>query len=134
MDRISNVPCKDVQADEIWRFIGKKERNKRQEAHEDSLGDCYTWVAIERHTKFVLAFRIHGRIAFGLRFAVEHFVGEVTGVVVLRWLRAFDRHWTPATQNGVGILRWDPAKVGYAHRDLTQVLVCSQYLITQSNQ
>jgi hypothetical protein len=48
MDRIiRNVPATDVQADEIWGFIGKKEKNKGpEEANDDTLGDCYTWVAM----------------------------------------------------------------------------------------
>lgn len=30
-------------------------------AHHDTIGDCYTWVAIERHTKLVLAFVVGRR-------------------------------------------------------------------------
>lgn len=59
---IQNVPSRNVQADEIWSFIGKKEKNKGpEEAHEDSLGDCYTWVAIDRYTKLVLCFVVGRR-------------------------------------------------------------------------
>jgi transposase-like protein/IS1 family transposase len=63
MDRmVRNVECTDVQADEIWGFIGKKEKNKGpEEAHEDTIGDCYTWVAMERHSKVVLAFVVGRR-------------------------------------------------------------------------
>lgn len=53
---IQNVPVKDVEADEIWSFVGKKEKNKKgEDAYNDQLGDCYCWVAIERNTKLVLA-------------------------------------------------------------------------------
>ncbi len=67
---IRNVPAEDVQADEIWGFIAKKEGHKGpEEAHNDEIGDCYTWVAIERNMKLVLAFvvgRRTGRNAFEL--------------------------------------------------------------------
>lgn len=54
---IRSVPATDVQADEIWGFIGKKEKNKKADEPEDeSVGDCYTWVAIDRNSKLVLAF------------------------------------------------------------------------------
>lgn len=57
---IVNVPVKDVQADEIWGFIAKKE--KMVEPGDDpSFGDAYTFVAIERHTKLVLNFALGKR-------------------------------------------------------------------------
>lgn len=61
MDRIvRNVPATDVQADEIWGFIGCKEKNKEKDEESDR-GDCYTWVAIDREFKLVLAFVVGRR-------------------------------------------------------------------------
>jgi len=52
-DKVRNVPVRDVEMDEVWSFIGKKQ--KRVKADDDqNLGDCYTFVAIERHSKLVL--------------------------------------------------------------------------------
>jgi transposase-like protein/IS1 family transposase len=63
MDRlIRNVPVKDVQCDEIWGFVGKKEGHKRpEELADDSIGDAWCWVAIERETKMVLAWTLGKR-------------------------------------------------------------------------
>ena len=48
-----NIPVKDVQCDEIWGFVFKKE--KRLEPGDDpSVGDAYCFVAMERRTKLVL--------------------------------------------------------------------------------
>ena len=52
-EKIVNVAVRDVEADEVWRFIGKKEKRVRPE-DDQNLGDCYTFVAIERHSKLVL--------------------------------------------------------------------------------
>ena len=49
----SQRPVRDVECDEVWSFIGKKEKRVRPE-DDQNLGDCYTFVAIERHTKLVL--------------------------------------------------------------------------------
>src|ERR1035441_6103856 len=39
---IVNIPVKDVQCDEIWAFVQKKEGNKTPvEAHNDGIGDAY---------------------------------------------------------------------------------------------
>ncbi len=48
-----SVEVQDVEADEVWAFIGKKEKRVRAEDNQN-LGDCYTFVAIERHSKLVL--------------------------------------------------------------------------------
>lgn len=52
-DRIRNVAVRDVELDEVWSFIGKKQKRVRPE-DDQNLGDAYTFVAIERHTKLVL--------------------------------------------------------------------------------
>ena len=58
--KIMNVPVKDVQADEIWSFIGKKEKQIGPD-DDPNLGDAYTFVAIERHSKLVLNFALGKR-------------------------------------------------------------------------
>jgi transposase-like protein/IS1 family transposase len=50
---VRNVSVRDVEVDEVWDFIGKKEKRVRPE-DDLNLGDCYTFVAIERTSKLVL--------------------------------------------------------------------------------
>jgi transposase-like protein/IS1 family transposase len=63
MDRlVRDVPTKEIQCDEIWGYVAKKEGHKRPEEYSDvSIGDAWTWVAIERHSKVVLAFTVGRR-------------------------------------------------------------------------
>lgn len=59
---IVNVPVRDVQADEIWGFIQRKEAHKRpEEARDETIGDAYTFVAMECRTKLVLNFALGRR-------------------------------------------------------------------------
>jgi transposase-like protein/IS1 family transposase len=59
---IVNVPVKDVECDEIWGFVQKKEGHKGpEEAHNESIGDAYCFVAIERSTKLILNFALGRR-------------------------------------------------------------------------
>ena len=58
--KIRNLPVKDVQADEIWSFIGKKEK-ARMPGDDPNLGDAYCFVGIERHSKLVLNFALGRR-------------------------------------------------------------------------
>ena len=57
LDRlVVNVPVEDVEADELWAFIGMKEKTKdRKGIESDELGDCYTYLAQERTSKLILA-------------------------------------------------------------------------------
>ncbi len=65
-EKIKNVPVQDVQADEIWGFVGMKQKTfKRKLAAEPSmdstLGDAWCFVALERHSKLVLAWHLGKR-------------------------------------------------------------------------
>ena len=60
MDRyIQAVPVKDVEADEIWGFVGMKRNTCLLKGIVNPyLGDAYTYVGIERNTKLVLAWHL----------------------------------------------------------------------------
>lgn len=61
-DKIRNVSVSDVQCDEMWGFVGCKERMKTAD-HPATFGDAYCFVAIERKTKLVLAWHLGRRSA-----------------------------------------------------------------------
>lgn len=78
---IVKVPVKDVECDEIWSFVQKKEKAVRL-GDDPNFGDSYCFTAIERHSKLILNFALGKRNqqttdAFieGLRHATasEHF-------------------------------------------------------------
>jgi transposase-like protein/IS1 family transposase len=58
---VNGLPVRDVQCDEIWGFVGCKE--KRNENGDPMRGDAYCFVAIERSTKMVLAWHLGRRTA-----------------------------------------------------------------------
>jgi IS1 family transposase len=54
-DRVmNNLQCERIECDEIWSFVGAKQRNVRDddEAHAD-YGDCYTFTAIDPVSKLM---------------------------------------------------------------------------------
>lgn len=50
-----NLPCQRVQIDEIWGFIGKKQKNitQRETQERPDLGEMWTYVAVDADTKLV---------------------------------------------------------------------------------
>lgn len=60
-DHVHQVPVNDVQCDEIWGYVGCKEKNNADDAADR--GDAYSFVAIERNTKMVVAWHLGKRTA-----------------------------------------------------------------------
>jgi transposase-like protein/IS1 family transposase len=93
MDSIRNVPVKDVQCDEIWAYVGKKERNKTTDEYgDDNIGDCWTWTAIERHSKLVLAYSVGRRDidhAFELMFKLRRATSDSRFQLTTDGLKAY---------------------------------------------
>lgn len=55
MDRtMRNLSCTRLELDEIWGFVGKKERNVKK--GEKEVGSIWTWCAIDADTKLVPSF------------------------------------------------------------------------------
>lgn len=50
---VRNIQAEDVELDECWSFIQKKDKRVRPD-DDPNFGDCYVFVGIERHTKLVL--------------------------------------------------------------------------------
>lgn len=68
-EKIKGLAVRDVQADEMWGYVGMKEKTKKRQGVSDpTRGDAYTFVAIERHTKLVLAWHLGRR---GMKDTVE---------------------------------------------------------------
>lgn len=58
MDRtMQNLDCTRIEMDEIWGFVGKKERNVKMDDSPDEVGSVWTWCAIDADTKLVPTFR-----------------------------------------------------------------------------
>ena len=61
-DRVmKNLPCEHVQCDEIWSFVGCKEKNKKRAVNQH-VGDVWTRVAIDPVTKLIPAWYVADRV------------------------------------------------------------------------
>jgi IS1 family transposase len=61
-EKMRNLPCKRLEMDEIWGFVGKKDRHVR-EGDDPQFGNVWTFCAIDAETKLVPAFRVGNRDA-----------------------------------------------------------------------
>lgn len=59
-----NLPCKRIQCDEIWAFVGCKGKNASTEDREErGMGDVWTWVALDPDTKLAAGWFVGDRSA-----------------------------------------------------------------------
>lgn len=59
------VKATRIQCDEIWSFVGAKQKNVAgsKRAGDPTAGDCWTWTAIEADTKLLISYQVGGRDA-----------------------------------------------------------------------
>src|ERR1700730_14200918 len=52
-ERMRELPCKHIQVDEIWSYVGKKQRQVTPQDDGSRVGDQWTFVALDPETKIV---------------------------------------------------------------------------------
>ena len=77
-EMVKDLECKRVQADEIWSFIGSKEKNTTTEAKEDGKGDVWTWVGIDADTKLVVSWFVGNRGAESANVFMNDLASRIT--------------------------------------------------------
>lgn len=53
-----NLPCKRIEMDELWAFVGKKQKNVPRNERDSEFGDAWTYVAVDPETKIVPSFLV----------------------------------------------------------------------------
>src|SRR5260370_1640202 len=82
-ERMRRLPCKVVQMDEIWTFVGKKEKQVRHDENPELVGDQYVFVAMDSETKLVPSFRIGKRNAANTWYFVQDLQARLANRVQL---------------------------------------------------
>lgn len=57
-ETVRNVPAEVIELDEIWGFVGCKEKTRTQLERVDDCGDSWTWLAIDASSKLVLSYAV----------------------------------------------------------------------------
>jgi transposase-like protein/IS1 family transposase len=70
--KIKSLHVADVEVDEIWGYVGKKEGHKSEDDGAE-VGDAYCFIGMERSTKLVLAYHLGKRTAK----STDAFIGKL---------------------------------------------------------
>jgi IS1 family transposase len=83
-----NLKCKRVQVDEIWSFIGSKEKNTSEDKKAVGCGDCWTWTAIDADSKLIPCWFVGTRDGS----AAYHFIHDLADRLASRVQLTSDGH------------------------------------------
>lgn len=83
-ENVRNVKAKRVQCDEIWSFIGMKQKNVPEALKgEFGYGDVYTWTAIDSETKLIPCWHVGRRDSWAARDFLFDLASRIDGRVQL---------------------------------------------------
>jgi IS1 family transposase len=112
-EKLRNLECEEIQVDEIWGFIGKKQRNVS--ATDRGYGDAWTFIALDVDTKLIPSFVVGKRDMYHARIFMDDLAGRSVNRVQLSSdsLKAYE----DAVERGFG------ASVDYGQISKTYSLV-----------
>lgn len=68
-EHVKSLTTKKVQVDEVWSFVGAKERNVHPDKKGTGVGSVWTWTAIDADSKLIISYAVGDRDAeTALRF------------------------------------------------------------------
>ena len=96
-----NLKCRRIQCDEIWSFVGSKEKNTSAEKKAQGCGDCWTWTAIDPDTKLIPCWFIGTRDGG----AAYHFIHDLASRLASRVQLTTDGHkaYLSAIEDAFGV-------------------------------
>ena len=56
-EKLRNLPCRSIQADEIWAFVGAKQRHAKRAGD----GDIWTFTALDADSKLLISYSVGSR-------------------------------------------------------------------------
>lgn len=80
---VRNVPAKRVQLDELWAFVGMKEKHATWEQKAEGYGDVWTYYALDQDRKLIIAYQVGNRDARTTHKFVQDLADRLAGRVQL---------------------------------------------------
>jgi IS1 family transposase len=94
------LTCKHIQVDELWCYVGKKQRHVLPTDDQSKVGDFWTWIALDSDSKLVPSYKVGKRT---LPVAIE-FIDDLSSRLANRVQISSDglRAYVDAIERGFG--------------------------------
>jgi IS1 family transposase len=119
-EKMQNLTCNRLEMDEIWGFVGKKERNVK--AGEAGVGSIWTFCAIDAETKLVPAFKVGNRDTATADAFVQDVASRMRNRVqlstdgLLAYAAAVEKAFGSDVDYGQIVKTYGPQDINGAHR------------------
>lgn len=82
---VRGVKATRVQCDEVWSFVHAKQKNapRSTRAGDPTIGDCWTWTAIEAQSKLLISYQVGGRDAEYALMLMDDLRGRIVNKIQL---------------------------------------------------
>jgi IS1 family transposase len=60
-EKLTGLDSRIIEVDEVWGFVGMKAKTAKRSSSDGTMGDIWTWVALDAETKLVPTFAVGGR-------------------------------------------------------------------------
>jgi len=124
--KMRDLECNNLQFDELWGFIGKKEAQLKED-DDPTKGDVWTFCALDAETKLIPAFKVGKRTAA----TTQAFVADVATRIknkpqistdgFAKYIAAVRGSFGSDIDYGQIIKTYGPAPAAYSHRNGDQV-------------
>lgn len=127
-----DLPCERIQVDEIWGFVGKKQRHLTEDDDPREKGDMWTWVALDPDSKAVPSYLVGKRTWANARTFMSDLAErlsyrvQISADALEAYVGAIDQAFGPDADFGqivkvyeaepIGPGRYSPPKVTRAER------------------
>ena len=78
-----NLPCRLIQVDEVWGYVGMKQKTALRSDRKRGIGDVWTWVALDSETKLVPTFAVGDRSGYMADTFIEDLASRLSNRVQL---------------------------------------------------
>ena len=78
---VGEVQAKRIQCDEIWSFVGAKQKNVSEERMNQGRGDVWTWTAIDADSKLIVSYLVGQRGAEWAYSFMEDVASRIASLV-----------------------------------------------------
>jgi IS1 family transposase len=77
-EKMRNLNCRLLQVDEVWGFVGMKQKTALRNQRKRGVGDVWTWVALDSETKLVPTFAIGDRSGYMADMFIEDLASRLS--------------------------------------------------------
>jgi len=82
-EKMRNLPCRFLQVDEVWGYVGMKQKTALRGHTKHGVGDVWTWIALDSETKLVPTFAVGDRSGYMADTFIEDLASRLSNRVQL---------------------------------------------------